>query len=180
MGKKKSTKFPPDEWFEVKNPASALIAIGRALRALEKGEALDRPAAEIVIDVIKSSLARDLKKFTSQPNLQNHPATKLLRELADGAKDDKGGRGRLLDHTNRQWLVGAVKGARANGLKGDAAFDCAREHIAGQIGSLYSLSGAKKLFWEKHKKMWLDQFQMGIWEMLMEEPVHQYNRKKPS
>ena len=39
MGEKKSTKFPPDEWFEVNNPASALIAIGRALRALEKGEA---------------------------------------------------------------------------------------------------------------------------------------------
>ena len=182
MGEKKSTKFPPDEWFEVNNPSQALHALVRAASALEKGDAPDPPAAKLAANIIKRHLIIERNRLTANPRLQNHPATILLRNMQFDFEEDKGGRGRLFDYLNKVWVVGAVWGARQCGVTGDAAFECAIEYLKDIIGFEYTLSSIKKTFYDnrKHYDFDANHISANIWIGDMYEPAQKYIRRKPS
>jgi hypothetical protein len=180
LAKNRSAKFPPDEWLEVTDPDSRIDALLRAIKALEKGEVPDEFAAQAAARFMTIKLAAEAKHLLKNPKLEDHPSAFLLRDLARTSDTDQGGRGRFLDYANRSYLVGSVKGARANGLKGDRVFECAACYLGKTIGEKYEPESVRRLYYKHHKNYPIHPSVLDIWASDLEKCARKYKGTKPA
>jgi hypothetical protein len=124
--------------------------------------------------LIVEQISREWRKLKSRP--KEHPYAVLLERFSAKSSKDAGGRGKsVADFANKIFLVGAVEGAKALGLKGPNVFQFSAYYL-GTLGIPYAPSSVKKLYYKLRDRFQMHASVIDYWVDDMVEPLLQFRK----